>query len=173
MHNHRIYTWRVWHEKMTSIANITGCEEGSDSLVAKSSDCKSPVWMHFGFEADGEGKLKWSDVAVCRLCRKTVSAAKRDNTFNLFSHLRVHHPLQHMKLKKVSSAASGKTGESSKMGKFLSFLCLSQPRNMSKRARSGRNLPTRWHTVWQKTWCQFYSVEKEGFRQLLQSFHHQ
>lgn len=68
---------------MAWIVNVTACKEGSDSLLAKSNDCKSPVWMHFGFEADREGKPKSSNAAVCWLCKKTVSA-KGGNTFNLF-----------------------------------------------------------------------------------------
>ena len=174
MHNHRIYTWRVWHDKIASIANVTGCEEGSDSLVAKSSDCKSPVWTHFGFEADEEGKPKSSDVAVCRLCHKTVSA-KGGNTSNLFSHLGVRHPLQHTELKKVSSAASGKAGESSKMAKVslgqMSLLSVLNPtQKYEQKSKKWQKLTDSVTYCLAKDMMPIYSVEKEGFRQLLQSF---
>ena len=50
--------------------NISACEEGNDSLVAKSNDCKSPVWMHFGFEVDGEASRR-------RVMQRSVSCARR------------------------------------------------------------------------------------------------
>ena len=53
------------------------------SLVAKPKST-SPVWTYFGFEADEDGKAKSDEVAIW----------KGSNTSNLFSHLRVHHPLK-------------------------------------------------------------------------------
>ena len=48
----------------------------SSDLVSK-SNTKSAVWKHFGFKADEDGKPKDEDVAICRICHKTVVAKGR------------------------------------------------------------------------------------------------
>ena len=67
----------------------------SSSLVSKKK-VVSPVWDHFGLQADSEGKVieEEAEVAVCRKCHNHV-LARGGNTSNLISHLRVHHPMLH------------------------------------------------------------------------------
>ncbi|GFW18085.1 zinc finger BED domain-containing protein 1 [Trichonephila clavipes] len=54
---------------------------------------KSRAWEHFGLPANESGQIVSEDIAVCKLCRFTVSE-KGGSTSNLFGHLRLHHPLK-------------------------------------------------------------------------------
>ena len=60
-------------------------------LVSKPGARKSPVWEHFGFQADENGKPVDKDHPRCKLCSRAV-ATKGGNTSNLLSHLRNAHP---------------------------------------------------------------------------------
>ena len=45
----------------------------STEIVAKLKvTCTSPVWTHFAFEANKEGKARKNEVAICRLCKWPV-----------------------------------------------------------------------------------------------------
>ena len=57
------------------------------------------------------------------MCKKKV-IAKGGNTSNLLSHVKIYHPLEHVKLKKSVDASKrcGKDGESSKAQNSLSAM---------------------------------------------------
>ena len=61
------------------------------SILAKPKT-RSPVWEHFGLEANEKGWPAKSDKAVCWLCKKLI-VTKGGNTSNLQAHLKNHHPL--------------------------------------------------------------------------------
>ena len=164
----------MWREDYGFDCKWTSCKEGSDGLAVNTKDSKSTVWMHFGFVADGMGKSMTSDTVVCQLCKKTVGA-KGCNPSNLFSHLRVHHPLQHTKLNKSSSEASGKPGESSRTAKVSSgqmspFTALRPAQVYDQKGKKWQKLTDSVTHCLSKDMLPIYSIKKEGFRQLLQSF---
>ncbi|GFW60818.1 t-complex protein 1 subunit delta [Trichonephila clavipes] len=75
-----------------SVAHRTlECPVFSQLLPKKKS--KSQAWEHFGLPENESGQIVSEAIAVCKLCRSPVSA-KSGSTFNLFGHLRLHHPLQ-------------------------------------------------------------------------------
>ena len=57
-------------------------------LVNKSGT-DSVVWQYFGLTKETDGVAIDDGTAVCRSCRKTVSA-KHGNTSNLLAHLCIH-----------------------------------------------------------------------------------
>ena len=88
----------------TSNASSSGSNSTNSSTSNSASSSKvgllpkpkstSLVWDHFWFKLNETGlKLQRKDSVVCRLCKCSVEA-KGGNTSNLFSHLRVHHPLK-------------------------------------------------------------------------------
>ncbi|KAI2644300.1 E3 SUMO-protein ligase ZBED1 [Labeo rohita] len=69
-------------------------EQESERLCPHPKKVSSPVWEFFGFKENSS-----LDSPICRKCHATVSA-KGGNTTNLFTHLRVHHPLDYAILQK-------------------------------------------------------------------------
>ena len=67
-------------------------------LVAKPRT-SSAVRTYFEFEPTDNGKVRNEELTICRLCAKKVST-KAQNTSNLFSHLRNHHPTEYNIAKK-------------------------------------------------------------------------
>ena len=94
-------TSEVPDEEASTRADGTSAAEGPTSKKIERANRSQVMWRFAGCAA--------------RRCQQKVATPP-----NLFSHLRVHHPLQHTELKKVSSAVSGKAGESSKMAKVSS-----------------------------------------------------
>ena len=73
-------------------------------LVAKRKTI-APIWKHFGFEADEEGKPQSPDRPICRVCQQEV-AAKDGNTSNLYSHLKDRHPDLYLQVERGQLRAS-------------------------------------------------------------------
>ena len=113
----------------------------SNGLVSKSRGTKSAVCTYFGFKTDEEGRLKVQDAMICWLCKKSVSA-QGGKTSNPLSHLKVHHPQRHFKVKKANSKPSGKDKDHTKLASLLSgnrpyLTHFHQARSMNERAESG------------------------------------
>ncbi|XP_050974329.1 uncharacterized protein LOC127170432 [Labeo rohita] len=75
-------------------ATVMSSEQESERLCPHPKKVSSPVWEFFGFKENNS-----LDSPICRKCHATVSA-KGGNTTNLFTHLRVHHPLDYAILQK-------------------------------------------------------------------------
>ena len=151
--------------------------ETSDTLVSISKEGKSSVWTYFGYEANSseakEGKRP--DIVVCRLCKKSV-VAKGGNTSNMLSHLKVHHPLQHNEAR--AAAAKSKC---SKQGQKIVASSDSTQYKQTTVQQALKPKYSRQSKKWQQltdsiTYClakdmmPIHSVEKIGFKKLLQSF---
>ena len=151
--------------------------ETSDTLVSISKEGKSSVWTYFGYEANSseakEGKRP--DIVVCRLCKKSV-VAKGGNTSNMLSHLKVHHPLQHNEAR--AAAAKSKC---IKQGQKLVASSDSTQYKQTTVQQALKPKYSRQSKKWQQltdsvTYClakdmmPIHSVEKIGFKKLLQSF---
>ncbi len=135
----------------------------------------SPVWIYFGLEADGQGKLISKEIAICRLCNSRTST-KGGSTSNLFSHLKNHHPKEYAYLKSASSKpaksshqpSSHQQSSSSSQPTLVSVMDKLKPYN-----RDGKKWQDLTNSV---TFClckdmlPIYTVEKPGFQRMLKSF---
>lgn len=88
--------------------------ERMEELLAKKTGAVSVIWMWFGFRAlDNQQKN-----IICEICRVTV-IAKRDNTSNLFCHLKTKHVIeyeerQRMRLPQTPSQSPSTSGRKEK-----------------------------------------------------------
>ena len=126
------------------------------------------VWIR-----NNEGKEKSKNAVICRVCTKTV-LVKGGNTSNLLSHIKIHHLLQHTELTKSINAnrPSKQTRECSKDSSKQNSL-RTMPKSAQKYDRNGKkwkNLTAAVTNCLAKDMMPIYSVQKEGFRQLLATF---
>ena len=75
----------ITRDEATTDEAAEGNQE-SEQLVAK-RNTSTPVWKHFGFEADESGKPRNIRRPQCCICHQEVGA-KDGNTSNLYSHLK-------------------------------------------------------------------------------------
>ncbi len=142
----------------------------SVELKPKKNPTKSAVWACFGYTADSSDA---AESPVCRLCWKN-RVCKRvssggGNTSNLFSHLQHHHPQEFLAVKNQGAKQQGtKKKDSPSPAPALKQTSLA---DTSKYSRSSH----RWRVVTDAvTYClakdmmPLYSVEKDGFRRLIQ-----
>lgn len=127
---------------------------------------KSPIWQYFGFKTDKDDNAK----PTCKLCFKKVSAAG-GNTSNLQRHLHDHHPAKAQELGKQGQGPSKPKGQQPPtQGQSSISEAFSK---MQKYERGGKqwqkltNLDT--HCL-AKDMMPLYTVEKSGFKQLLNYF---
>uniref|UniRef100_A0A9J8DDS8 BED-type domain-containing protein n=1 Tax=Cyprinus carpio carpio TaxID=630221 RepID=A0A9J8DDS8_CYPCA len=120
----------------------------------------SPIWSHFGFEADDKGQPVNLDKAVCRICRTKVSVS-RGNTTNLRSHLRINHPWEHQQHTNLSY----KLRPAATVGS-LRGLCEKYQRG-SNQWRALTDSVTRYLV---EEMVPFRTVEKPAFKAMLHTF---
>ncbi len=149
-----------------------GCKSSSVRIVPKANTV-SPVWIYFGLEADGQGKLISKEIAICRLCNSRTST-KGGSTSNLFSHLKNHHPKDaylksaSSKPAKSSHQPSSHQSSSSSQPTLVSVVDKLKPYN-----RDGKKWQDLTNSV---TFClckdmlPIYTVEKPGFQRMLKSY---
>lgn len=137
-------------------------------LVSKPG-AKSPVWEYFGFEADDKGKPVNEDRPFCKKCLRTV-ATKSGNTSNLLSHLRNAHPEVYKRMK--GGEGSSKTAEKRATGGQQQTL-----EGVIARSTPYARNSKRWEKLMNAiTYCvakdimPLQSIEKPGFKQLIQAF---
>ena len=128
------------------MATTSNASDDSIKLIDKPGS-KSIAWNYFALEADTEGKVKNAEKAVCRKCNKRV-AAKNGNTSNLIAHLRTHH---HEAYTEVTQATKGKQ---------VRRKCAEYDQHSITDAIT--------HFV-AKDGLPVYTVEKPGFKQLVQT----
>ena len=139
-------------------------------LVAK-ANAKSPAWTYFGFQADEQGKATSDSAIICRLCNQPVKSGGGGSTSNLISHLRIKHPLKHAEVRKAikdrcsSSHSSAATSEQPTIADAL--------QRSVKYARSSKKWKELTDAVTlciAKDMMPIYSVEKDGFQDMLRKF---
>ena len=141
---------------------MTMAEVRDDLLdLVKPKGTKSAVWSYFGFVKDSEGKQTSKDAAICLMCKKKV-IAKGGNTSNLLSHVKIYHPLEHVKLKKSVDASKrcGKDAESSKARNSLSAM-LKSAQKYDCNSKKWQKLTDAVTNCLAKDMMAIYSVEKE------------
>ena len=137
--------------------------EESDNVRQKDKT-KSVVWVHFRVNKDGKN--------VCLYCKRPVVARDR-NTSNLFSHLRTKHPDKYevaVKAKKQQQGKKGKCRKSpstSTMGIKESF---AQMGRYDRKSKQRKKLTDSVTVYLAKDMVPIYTVEKPGFKQLVDTF---
>lgn len=141
----------------------------SDLLPARNK--KSAVWVYFGYRRGQDGKPEDVERATCKKCKKQFWA-KGGNTSNLFKHLEVNHPEEYGKIKSSTSKGKGTSTvpqpvHERSTGKQVTLTSFSKYNREEKK----------WKTLTDKvTFClakdimPIYSVEKRGFKEMLQAF---
>ena len=101
----RVWLPRLGYNSLSiELANAGEDEtEPEVELVAKRKTI-TPVWKHFGFEADEEDKPQSPDRPICCVCQQGV-AAKDGNTSNLYSHLKDRHPGLYLQVERGQAQA--------------------------------------------------------------------
>ena len=128
-------TWKyfsVIKMAITSGNKAIASSKTSEKLVAKSSGVKSAV-IQIQTRCWSEAKVS----AICWLCKKTVSAKVAT--------------LRTWKQAVGRVARTVKVWRLLLRGKLLFSLRSDEPRNTIERVKSGRNSPTWWRDVWQRT----------------------
>ena len=69
---------------------------------------KSVVWEYSGTEKLENGGIADDSKAICRSCRRSITA-KHGNTSNLLTHLKIHHA--HLFIEVSAAMKSGKSRE--------------------------------------------------------------
>ena len=140
----------------------------SDGELVHKRNVSSAVWNYFGFSPDRDGKPENEEVAICRLSRKNVSS-KASNTSNLFSHLRSHHPKEYSTFKEVKAPTKRSATNTSAIQPTISdaFALATKYNRSSKKWKELTDVVTRCIA---KEMVPIYTVEKEGFRQMLMAF---
>lgn len=128
----------------------------------------SPIWAHFGFEADDNGQPVNLDKAVCRICRTKVSVS-RGNTTNLRSHLRINHPVAFAGLGSTSSTPTLATtsGQQRQLGVSEAFARGAKYQRGSNQWRALTDSVTRYLV---EEMVPFRTVEKPAFKAMLHTF---
>ena len=158
---------RTWPPRALILLKMAELHFSEDNFVKK-PNTKSIIWKYFSVRADSKGVPLEGEIEnpVCDTCKKCVPA-KRSNTTNLFRHLEDNHPLLFAEIGPETSTSSRSKSKSKQ-------LSLSQCLNKAKAydAKSSRATElTRAVTMFIALDMQpFYTIEKEGFRQLLQAF---
>ena len=121
---------------------------------------KSPLWQHFGFAVDKDGKRLSEKVVHCRLCLKEVGFSR--NTTNLCQHIEKWHREQ---LPCTSASASSTSSHSTTLQTTLDTY-----KSVPKMAKSS----SRWKEI-TRSLCHFLAkdmrplalVEGEGFKSFM------
>ena len=139
---------------------------GSVQIIAK-QNTTSPVWRYFGLEVDENGQPKSMEDVICRACKDTVTA-KGSNASNLYSHLRSHHPTMYSEvMARKSSTVKSKPSCSGVQPTITSVIEKSKLYDKhGKKWNEMTNAVTRYIC---KDMLPVYSVEKEGFRNMLKT----
>ena len=134
------------------------------TLVAK-PNTTSPVWIHFGLEADVKGKPKSLENVICRICDSNVQA-KTGNTSNLFAHLKKYHPEKYAEVNAAAAASKKRPKTSSDMQPTIVDLVESM-RKYQKNGKKWQQLTDSVTHCLCKDMLPIYTVEKEGFRKMI------
>ena len=128
---------------------------------------KSKLWNYFGLRADEEGKAIDDGKVVCKLCRVTV-VVRNGNTSNLKSHLRYNHKAVHSQLKQVTDLSTHPSTKE-KLPTNQPCLAASFEKSVpySHQSKRWKDLNKAVAHFICKDWLPVYTVEKEGFRELM------
>lgn len=131
---------------------------------------KSVVWQYFGLKKGANREAIDDGTAVCRSCRKNVTA-KHGNTSNLLAHLRIHHGRLHAEV----TGAMKRGKQPAEPGKRPA----SQPtltevvdtaQSYEKKGKKWKELTESVTYFLAKDGQPMYTVEKTGFQQMLKTF---
>ncbi|XP_056437049.1 E3 SUMO-protein ligase ZBED1-like [Gadus chalcogrammus] len=134
------------------------------ALVSK-KNCTSSLWEHFGFQPNEKGEPANLDVAICKICRKSVQV-KRGNTTNLRAHLSSYHPSIAARIATQGSGAAH-VGASRQLGVAEAFSRVGKYSRDSDRHKRLTGAVTRYLV---EEMVPFSTVQKPSFKSLLEKF---
>ena len=135
------------------------------ALVSK-KNCTSSLWEHFGFQPNEKGEPANLDVAICKICRKSVQV-KRGNTTNLRAHLSSYHPSIAARIATQGSGAAHHVGASRQLGVAEAFSRVGKYSRDSDRHKRLTGAVTRYLV---EEMVPFSTVQKPSFKSLLEKF---
>lgn len=175
------YMWpQLNHLLLFKLLSVSVCQRmASHPNIVSKKNTNAPVWTYFGLKADENGLPISKEAAICRLCFSSVSS-KGGNTSNLYSHLKNHHAKEHAELKQGMAAAGNSSSSTrSRSNSQAATSSSHQPTivavvNQSKSyERNGKKWQELTDTVTRclcKDMLPIYTVEKEGFGNMLKKF---
>lgn len=110
----------------------SGAIRDEDTRIEPPKGAKSPLWKHFGFVKDGEGKTTDPKHVRCKLCGRDV--AYSGNTTNSKQHILNHHPEERPSTSGISSGGGSSLKQSTLEGQFSGPV--NKMATSSKRART-------------------------------------
>ena len=153
----------------SDVNNPSSSSISGDTLITKTKSVKSAVWKYFGYKDEAAMK---EETAICRICRKAVSV-RGGNTSNLISHLKIHHLLKHEEFQKLNAESQHSTTTRNKTDGKSQVSIVDSIKATQKYDRNSR----KWHKLTDavtscigKDMLPVYTVEKEGFANLLKQF---
>lgn len=142
-----------------------GCSGSSSSMtddLVKKPNTKSIVWNYFGLPVDDHN----TDKPVCRLCKMPVPA-KRSNTSNLFRHLQDHHHDVYAQLDPATTVRKAHLSQrDSSQITIVESICKTRPYDSGSKRAKELNKAVMVYIA--KDMQPFYTVERKGFRELLE-----
>ena len=132
------------------------------------SGTKSIVWDYFGFECGRDGKVIDDGRATCRICRRRAMA-KQGNTSNLLSHLRNYHSKLYLEVK-AAMAKGSKPPPPTGMAQPTLAETVENSQKYERKGKKWKDLTEAVTYSICKDSLPIYSVEKPGFKRLLQTF---
>ena len=144
--------------------------DDSSNLVDK-KNTKSGIWKYFALRINEDDILVDQDKPVCKLCNSCVSA-KYGNTSNLYSHLKNQHQDAYAQVLKQSKGKQRLSTDSSHSSTEQPSIveCFQKNTKLNVKSKEHKEL-TKAITYWlAKDMHPTYSVEKAGFRKMIQKF---
>ena len=148
----------------------------SSSYVSESSDLvsmfntKSAVWKSRQTKTESQ---KDEDVAICRFCHMSV-VAKGGNTSNFLMHLKNHHLMKHLNVRKLNESKTVKGDcskqSTSKVSVGQTTLSNIMVQKYDRKSKKWQQLTDQVIYCIAKDMMPIYSIAKVGFRQLHSSF---
>ncbi|KAL6456345.1 hypothetical protein MHYP_G00348880 [Metynnis hypsauchen] len=136
-------------------------------LISKESS-RSAVWKYFGFEADTDGKPKDMNKPVCKRCFRNIST-KGANTTNLAKHLEDRHADLYKEFQECQKEAEQSRTATKPTPLQPTLLAVyEQQRKYDGNSQLAKKLNRAVAEYICMDMVPVYTVEKPGFRQLLQ-----
>ena len=146
----------------------------SNVKIVDKPNTTSPIWTYFGLGIDSNGKPD-KDKTLCRICESPV-LSKGGNTSNLFTHLKRHHPKKFVELqyavdtrpKEASCSSNNKSKSASSKQQSTIVEIMEKSKQYERHGRKWESLTSAVTACLCKDMLPIYTVEKPGFRKMLQ-----
>uniref|UniRef100_A0A1X7UPQ4 BED-type domain-containing protein n=1 Tax=Amphimedon queenslandica TaxID=400682 RepID=A0A1X7UPQ4_AMPQE len=145
----------------------TSSDEVLSARLLPKPGTKSAIWQYFGVKANEDGEVLDDGKAFCRLCSRGV-IARSGNTSNLMAHLCNNHKPRYSLLRTSASKPIKAKPQAQDQPTISSLFLHSQP--YSRHGKRWKELTDSVTRFLVKDELPMYSVQKDGFRQMLKTF---